>query len=354
MRIPHRVATVICICLLLPSFIHSQEETPPSEMAFAYTQGIEHFDQTDWPEAALSFQQAIAENPQKQSTWYNLAVTYFQMNDFLEAERHLEKLFELNPFFENAQQLYGMTLYRRGDYARAIKAFNYAIYVEPKKELLLARAISYIGLGEPKHSLPDFDEILHNDPGHVKACLGKSAALMELGQYNYAQRFLNRILDNDEENTAALTNRAICHFQLGEDSLAIIDFEKALSIEISTATLLARAKYYLLKNQLLEAMNEIKTATQLTPNAPAIYFLLGQVEMKKKEWKQAIDSFDVALEMDRYCLECYLLKSEAQANLSNYDQAVDEIYKVLEMAPNNSKAKEMLLWIYAKMDKERS
>lgn len=323
-------------------------------MAFAYTQGIEHFDQTDWPEAALSFQQAIAENPQNQSTWYNLAVTYFQMNDFLEAERHLEKLFALNPFFENAQQLYGMTLYHRGDYARAIKAFNYAIYEEPKKELLLARAISYIGLGEPKHSLPDFDEILHADPGNIKACLGKSAALIELGQYDYALRFLNRILDNNEENTAALTNRAICHFQLGEDSLSTVDFDKALSLENSTATLLARAKCYLLKNQFLEAMNDVKTAIQLSPETPAAYFLLGEIEMKKEEWKKAINSFDIVIDLDRYCVECHLMKSEAQANLSNYDQAVDEIYKVLELSPNNDKAKEMLLWVYAKMDKERS
>ncbi len=336
--------------------IHSQEEvgTPPLPDAIhAYQQGTGFYDKADWPSAAHWFRQSTAVDPQMQSAWFNLALAYYQMNDFLEAELHLEKLFAINPFYENAQKLYGMALYHRGEYARAIKAFNYAMNDLPSKELRLARAISYIALGNPKYALPDFDEILYDDPGHLQACLGKSAALMALGKHVYALRFLNRLLDNDPENIGALTNRAICHFQLGDIAKSEADFEKALALKVSTSTLLARAECKLANNQFNEALADAKTCLRHNPKAPEVYFVLGEIEMEQQLYAKAIESFNIAIDLDHTCKTCLLTRSEAETHLSNYENAVDGIYSVLEMEPNNEKAKELLQWVYAKMDRER-
>ena len=319
----------------------------------AYQQGIGFYDTGDWPQAAHWFRNATTKDPQMQSAWFNLALAYYQMNDFLEAELLLEKLFAINPFFENAQKLYGMALYHRGEYGRAIKAFNTAENDSPSKELRLARAISYIAMGEPKYALPDLDEILYDDPGHPQACLGKSAALMALEKHSYALRFLNRLIDNDPENIGALTNRALCHFQLGNFSQSENDFEKALSLNVSIKTLLTRAECRLANHQFKEALADIKYCLRLDPRAPEVYFVLGEIEMEQQLYKKAIESYNIAIDLDHTCKSCYLTKSEAEAHLSNYDNAVDGIYKVLEIEPENEKAKELLQWVYAIMDMKR-
>ena len=158
MRKPH-ITCAIWVCLFTAYQAHAQQRAAPSTTITAYQNGVRYYDQEEWPEAAHWLRQAVAEVPQNEAAWYDLALTYFKMNDYLETELTLEKLFSVNPLHKKAFGLYGLTLYHRGAFARAIKAFNYAIENEPKKDLRLARAYSYIAAGSPKYALPDFDEI---------------------------------------------------------------------------------------------------------------------------------------------------------------------------------------------------
>lgn len=331
---------------------HAQEAEALLSTAPAYQKGIQYYDQEDWPEAARWLRQAVAEDPQNEAAWYDLALVYFKMNDYLETELTLEKLFSLNPLHAGAQGLYGLTLYHRGAFARAIKAFNYAIENEPKKELRLARAYSYIAAGSPKYALPDFDEILYDDPGNFKACLGKGAALMELGQHKYAIRFFNRMLDFDPGHTEALTNRAVSYFYLGEQEKSAADFELALSLKPTAAVFIAEAKCNLKAKNFPAASADIKSAIRSSPENAEVYFVLGEIEMAKGAYRKAKQSFDIALDLDHTFVDCYLSRSEAVAMVADYEMAIEDLYQVLDREPGNKKAKDMLLWVYAKMDKE--
>ncbi len=342
------------VILIIANLVFSQtNDTAHQSQAGALQVAEEHYKNGDWPEAAASLRQTLAESPRMQAAWYHLALVYFQMNDYLETELHLEKLFAINPMFEKAYSLYGLALYHRGAYPQAILAFNFAIENHPTDELRLARAICYIAEGEPKFALPDLDEILYKDPGHPQACLSKAAALMELGKHAYALRFLNRIIENDPENTNALTNRAICHFYLGEGQKSDADFQAALSVNANTHTLLARAKCSLKANKPTAALSDVKAAMRLDPKAPEVYFVLGELEMEMGKYGAAIESFDIALDLDHTCIDCYLLKSEAKTQTAQYQEAVNDLHAAMDLAPGNQRAKELLLWVYAKMDGSR-
>ncbi len=321
--------------------------------ASTFQMAEQQYNNANWPEAAALLRTTLDESPRLEAAWYHLALVYFQMNDYLETELHLEKLLAINPMFEKAYGLYGLALYHRGAYPQAILSFNFAIDNQPTDELRLARAISYIAVGKPKFALPDFDEILYNDPGHPQACLGKAAALMELGKHSYALRFLNRVIENDTENIDALTNRAICHFYLGEIQNSDTDFQMALSVRSSTRTLLARSKCRILANNFTAALSDVKAAIRLDPKAPEVYFVLGELEMEMGKHEAAIESFDIALDLDHTCIECYLLKSEAKTQITQYQAAVNDLHTVMDLEPGNQKAKKMLLWVYAKMDESR-
>ena len=349
------LAIIVWLYAFLP--IYSQDDNfnhPEIQTLSTYQEGVSHFDSTDWASAAANFREAVKADSQMKAAWFNLAYTYFNMGDFHETERHIEKLLSIDPFYGQAHELLGMTLYHRGEYARAIKAFNYAIIAHPTKELQVARAICFIAQGNPKYSLPDLDNVLYDDPGHLRACLAKSAALIELDQHAYALRFLNRILDNDPENVAALTNRAICHYRMGNQDLSKTDFENAIFLEPTLATLLARAKCALSSGLFKTAISDVKAAMLLNPNASEIYYILGEIEIGQGKCESAVESFDIAITLDHNCLDCMLLKSEAEAHISDFGAAVKDIYSVLESEPNNEQAREMLLWVYTQMDKNRN
>ena len=355
------LGTALAVMLLWPIFTttgHSQKSAPndsPSPALSAYLAGTAQYDSSEWAKAAHWLRKALENDPQMLDAWYNLALTYYQMGDFLETERHLEKIFSIDPFYKHAHGLLGMALYQRGEYPRAIKAFNYAIEKDgTAKELKLSRAICFIANKEPKFALPDLDEILYLDPGHPRACLAKSAALIDLGQPEYAIRFLNRILDSDPTNVHALTNRAICQFQIGLHEKANSDFALAIAIHPTLSTLLARAKCSLANGHFQTAVADVKQAIHLDAKSPAAYYVLGEIEMGLGEFESAIESFDIALSLDHTCVDCLVLRSEAEAHLTNFEAAVSDIYSILAEDPNNKMAREMLIWVYAQMDEKRN
>ena len=313
-------------------------------------EGHIHYNQSDWAAAAECWRRATILSPEMVDAWYNLALTYYQMEDFFETERHLEKVFAIHPFHVNAYELLGMALYHRGEYARAIKAFNYVLNENPSTDIRLAKSICYIANDNPKYALPELDHILHDKPGNIQACLAKSAALIDLDQHSYALRFLNRILDIDPENNSALTNRAICYFYTGKKNLANEDFQKALSIQPTVATLLARGKCLLTNGQLNQALTIVRKTISLYPKESTIYYLLGEIEMGMSNYDNAIESFEIAFDLDNTCMDCLMLKSEAQTHVTDFEAAIQNIYNILQVNPNNQEAREMLLWIYTQMD----
>jgi len=329
------------------------EGMSPSSVTNNLNLAEQQFESGNFPEAAALLRQELESNPRSEMALYHIAQVYYQMDDYLEAERYLEQLFTTNPHFEKAYGLYGLTLYRRGAYSQAIQAFGFAISTQPTNQLRLARAASFIAEGKPNRALPDLDHILSGDPGNPAGCLAKSAALIELGNFRHARQYLNRILDYDTENADALTNRAICNFHLGNAQGADLDFEKALAIKPDTRTLLTRAKCRAETGHFSDAINDVKSALRMTPRAPEVYFVLGEIELEMGKHSEAIESFDIALDLDYQCVDCYLLKSEAKTEIAQYQDAVNDLYIAIGMEPENQEAKNLLLWVYSKMDEAR-
>ena len=175
---------------------------------------------------------------------------------------------------------------------------------------------------------------------------------MELSQYKYALRFFNRMLDFNSEHVEALTNRAVCYFYLGEQEKSATDFEFALSLQRTAPILLARAKCNLKAEKFFAANADVKTAILIAPKDPEIYFVLGEIEMAKGEYQKARQSFDIALDLDHTHTGCYLSRSEAVAMTADFGAAVNDLYQVLGREPGNRKARDMLLWVYSKMDEK--
>ena len=351
MRSMHKMASLLAF--LSFGFTLFSQDQKLSKQQFL-EQGNSHFDQQVYPEAAAAYRMVIALDSSFLDAWYNLALTYYLIKDYRETERCVDQVFSINPEYEGAYGLYGMALYHQHKYQRAIEAFGFAIATDPVDDLLLARAFCYLNDGSPKFSLPDFDEVLYRKPGHIKACQGKGAALMELEKHEYAIRYFNRILDLFPDHIAALTNRAICYFKTNRLEKAYQDFEMAITLGGSVETYLARAKCAKESGNFQLAIQSVKSALRLHPKHPEVYLVLGETEIGMDKYQEAIQSFTIALDLDHTCLDCYLMRGEAQAKTNNFIFAIEDCYAALEIAPDNQPAKDLLQWVYWKMDRARN
>ncbi len=94
-------------------------------------QGDRHLDAAAWRDAAISYEQAIALNPQLVAAHGNLGLALMQLRQFERASKHLHTALELDPSLFNASYMLGSMAHQRGDLAGAIAQFRSAVAVKP-------------------------------------------------------------------------------------------------------------------------------------------------------------------------------------------------------------------------------
>jgi tetratricopeptide (TPR) repeat protein len=136
---------------------------------------------------------------------------------------------------------------------------------------------------------------------------------IELEQYQLAKEDLNRAVEMDSNNSRAFYYRAICHEKSGAATLAIEDYQRSIDIEPAIAP-------YAKRILLLKKVDRIKEARS---DLAAIIKLVSP------------DSFgysDAALILH---------------NLGNYEGAVSDYKKAIDLKPSNSLALSGLALLYA-------
>ncbi|MDP8212528.1 MAG: tetratricopeptide repeat protein [Candidatus Zapsychrus exili] len=99
------------------------------------------------------------------------------------------------------------------------------------------------------------------------------------------------------------------------------------------------------------AMAEIKEALKMAPNYPELYRIMGKIYSKKKDYDRAFESFRIAASLsggkkkDRHNLALAYLE------MKEYEYAIKEYRKIIEMWPKDPKAYFFLAKAYAENDK---
>ena len=94
----------------------------------------------------------------------------------------------------------GNALFKKGDYAGAVKAYTEAIKRDPKDPRgYNNRANAYTKLAALPEALKDAEEAIKVDPKFVKAYIRKSHVLFAMRDYTKAMEALQQAEDEDEE-----------------------------------------------------------------------------------------------------------------------------------------------------------
>lgn len=257
-----------------------------------------------------------------------------------------------------------VTVYGRSELAnKAIEEYRLAIEADPSSEFLTSGlAELYVKTGRIRDAVLEAQDIIKRDPNNLEAhkLLGR-IYLRSLGDMPGG---------NGSDNVL---------------KLAIEQYERIVKIEptnIDDHLLLGRL--YRLNNDLQKAENELKTAVQLDPNSeeaittlallyseegdtahalqvlssvPAtgrsakLYSALGTTYEQRKDYKNAIEAYKKAIQLDRDNLDAIRGLAENLLNDGQMDSALDQYKVIADANPEDAQTYLRIAEIYRKQEK---
>lgn len=285
------------------------EQKRDTRQEVARLTGICYMGKGDCAEAVKSFETALSYNDGfiREADYdinQYLAVAYYNLGRFEDAEHVYAAIVDLKPKDAQAQFAHGVTLLELGEYEASKEAFDRAVALEPTNYdyvIDIYKAFYKYGYGSLGM------EYVENAMSHADAMsdYDKGRMLYHIGRYNEAVSALEKT-DKKKNPDAAL--------YLGMSYEAMGDYNYAASV------------YSL----------GMENSTN-----PALYNQLGLCQMKRGAYEEALEAFTLGLQCEDKSLQQSLRFNEAVAYeyLADFDTAKELMEQYLKDYPNDDTAK---------------
>lgn len=153
------------------------------------------------------------------------------------------------------------------------------------------------------------------------------------------ESFWSDIIKKYPNESRPYNNRGLAYYDQGQFSKAILEFNKAISLQPNYGLVYANlGDSYQKTGDTLNALNSYKTYLQSHPNDANALVRIANIYARQKKWKSALEIYKkaVAVEPDN-SLAMYNL-ALCHSHLNNYNQALESFHKVLNLDNRHSKA----------------
>ncbi len=254
---------------------------------------------------------------------FEIAIYHYNRREYIEAEKLVNFIFshlDENEYkYVLALNLYGVLLFKNGQYDEAISKFNRAITISPT---FIAPYNNWAAVLAKKNDYPGavmkFMDALRLDPNNATTYVFWCGALLEPENLDIdiAIERCEKALELDKHNIYAYVNLGIA---------------------------------LMLKRDYLRAIENYEKALELDPYYTNIYINWGKLLTIREnpDYPGAIDKYKKAIELDPNNINAYLYWGFALANNEDpdWDEVIDKFMKVTELNPKHSNA--YINWGYA-------
>ena len=292
---------------------------PAAEAAVGYAQEA----RGDMAAAEAVYRETLAKDPGRSSAAIGLARVLRRTGRAAEAEPLLQKVIDASPgaieaYKESARVK--MALNRASDAVgdAAIAAAMAENDPEAQRlaiEVKAAKALEYLGQGQPSLAAQDLTALRDENPEVAEVRLGLARALVAQRQADAAIVELQKAVELDPNNAEA-------QFQLGNVSL-------------------------LLKGNPAAAVGPLEKAVSLEPGNATSRTTLGLALYAQKQYDRAIEELKkVTASPDYNRVDAWLYLGQAYVGAKRYKEAVPALEKATSVAPNSDQAFAFLGWAY--------
>lgn len=289
------------------------QQRSPGDARYLFELGRCAWRQKKYDEAERRYREAIRKNGGNYpEAWVNLGLVHKAMDDPDQAEADYRAALRLDPAYAGAQRRLGDLLEDRGDLEGAVVALEAAVASDPKdagawRELASVRedlgdADGALGAWEHALQLVSDDASTWNQVGILRADEGDDAGAVQAYQ---------RALSVDPKNATVWFNLGLARRRLDEDDAAIEAFQRAAEL----------------------AAQDDASGVALKAHRSA-----GHVYRVRRDYEEALPHYRRAVEIraddatSRYYVAHCLYK------LEKYDEAANEIEKLVSLKPGNVRA----------------
>ncbi|MBX2896306.1 MAG: tetratricopeptide repeat protein [Cyclobacteriaceae bacterium] len=183
-----------------------------------------------------------------------------------------------------------------------------------------------------KTALAHFTECLRLEPYFMQAYFSRAQVREALGDKQGALTDYNIYLETNPENKEALFSRAVSRFEYGQWAVAKEDFLQLLKLPAGGET---NTVFFQTQKGDEGASRAFSTGNNLRP---VFYDYLGQIELRLKNYTQAILCFDSAIHLAPDQYNFYLSRGLAHQQIGDTTKARTDFEKVLQLDSGNSLA----------------
>ena len=299
---------------------------------------------------------------------YKKGLEYVKQNRLDDAIIEFEQstIIGIRPSF--AYEQLGNCYNEKGEYGKAVKYYELAIQDHApafiSDHLLFNKSLVLKKLGRYRESIQDLEEVLKKNPKFENAWTLKSNCHKALGDYEDAIMSIDKELELNPNNLLALNNKFTLFAILGKQEKAQEIFNESLLIDPDDFQSLCIKGENLIKlGNFSEAANCFNDANELSGGHPYTSQFSQRINQKKVqydeirktypqtalEWNnrgvklfslgvyfEALGCFEKAISLNRDRIDFKLNKAITFSELYQFEKALEEINRIIEVKPNNA------------------
>ncbi len=300
----------------------------------------------DFKNAIIDFNKALQINKNDHQAYANRGKAKDELGDLTGALEDLSKAIELNPEESGYYIHRSNTKVKMRNLQGAIDDCSKAIKIKPKDATLYAhRAGIYKMDSKFDKSIEDFSMAIKLDPDYSLYYLHRAQLFNDQKKTDSANKDINKAISLEPKNVKYITLKGIIAKNRGDNKEAIECFKKAIKVN---------ATYYEPYSELAiinEEMGELEESISNFEKAiehydkeskkdlALIYNNKGTVYGKLKDYGNAINNFNQALNYWPNSVDAYSNRAFANLNLGRYQDAELDCNTALQIEPGMKKAK---------------
>jgi tetratricopeptide (TPR) repeat protein len=225
----------------------------------------------------------------------------------------------------------------------AIDDFNKSIQLSPDNATVYNnRGNALMDLGHPDEAVKDFDRAIALSPDYGAAHNNRGNAHAALGQYDPAFQDYRKAVELMPQNAVPFNGRGKAHEELKRYHAAVRDLTRAITLNPKYAAAYHnRAVAYLAVDMYREAADDATQAINFLPPDtpdPDLLLLRARAYSGDKKFNQAVDDLNKVIELKPDLAEAYIERGMVFSQVRRFDDAIGDLTRAIEIDPKNVKA----------------
>jgi tetratricopeptide (TPR) repeat protein len=332
----------------------------------------------DADQALKDYGEAIRLNPRDDVAYDERGLLLTGRKRYDEALKDYAEAARINPSSAFPYNNRGLVHSQKGEYDQALADFTEALQRLKFPLAYVNRGEVYRITGKFDNAVADYTEALRLDPNYTSAYRQRGLAYLQKRDLTRAVADYTEVLRRDPKDAEAYRLRGVAHSDNDENDQGIADYTVAIRLAPRVhAAYRDRATAYNNQGQVAQALADLDEALRLAPNEGGVYRARAAIHQAKGDYAKVVSDYTEALRINpkdvtacnglawlwatcpdeefragdkavEYATkagdlagwkvpEVYDTLAAAHAECGQFDKAVEEVQKALELAPARQK-----------------